>query len=137
MTVQVCIYNVGNFCDQSIRSPKLIDIVILWVYYTIPFGFSLFWHFFCHYFWTFYTTCLAKDHWRGFSTRNAHIVHIVNLFRLKKNPDLQTTIFCIGGCITYVIHVELSNYTCQTPLSRPRRVSRMYQCKVQWAELTI
>ena len=24
---------------------KLIDIVVLWVYYTIPFGFSLFWHF--------------------------------------------------------------------------------------------
>ena len=24
---------------------KLIEIVILWVYYTIPFGFSLFWHF--------------------------------------------------------------------------------------------
>ena len=27
--------------------------------------------------------CLAKDHWRGFSTRNAHMVHIVNLIRLK------------------------------------------------------
>ena len=25
----------------------------------------------------------AKDHWRGFSTRNAHMVHIVNLIRLK------------------------------------------------------
>ena len=24
---------------------KLIEIVIMWVYYTIPFGFSLFWHF--------------------------------------------------------------------------------------------
>ena len=24
---------------------KLIEIVILWVYYTIPFGFRLFWHF--------------------------------------------------------------------------------------------
>ena len=24
---------------------RLIEIVILWVYYTIPFGFSLFWHF--------------------------------------------------------------------------------------------
>ena len=24
---------------------KLIEIVIVWVYYTIPFGFSLFWHF--------------------------------------------------------------------------------------------
>ena len=27
--------------------------------------------------------CLAEDHWRGFSTRNAHMVHIVNLIRLK------------------------------------------------------
>ena len=26
---------------------------------------------------------LAKDHWWGFSTRNAHIVHIVSLIRLK------------------------------------------------------
>ena len=32
---------------------------------------------------TFYTTCFSKDHWQGFSTRNAHMVHIVNLFRLK------------------------------------------------------
>ena len=29
------------------------------------------------------STCLAQDHWWGFSTRNAHIVHIVNLIRLK------------------------------------------------------
>ena len=27
--------------------------------------------------------CLAKDHWWGFSTRNAHMVHVVNLIRLK------------------------------------------------------
>ena len=46
---------------------KFIEIVILWVYNTIPFGFSL--HklgtfgtsIFNHYL----TTCLAKDHWRG------------------------------------------------------------------------
>ena len=38
---------------------------------------------FGHYFSTCYTTCLAKDHWRGFSTQNTHMVHIVNLFRLK------------------------------------------------------
>ena len=31
-----------------------------------------------HLFPTFETTFLAKDHWRGFSTRNAHMVHIVN-----------------------------------------------------------
>ena len=27
--------------------------------------------------------CLAKDHWRGFSTRKAHMVHIVNYIRNK------------------------------------------------------
>ena len=26
---------------------------------------------------------LAKDHWRGFSTRNAHMVHIINSIRFK------------------------------------------------------
>ena len=26
---------------------------------------------------------LAKDHWRGFNTRNAHIVHIVTYIRFK------------------------------------------------------
>ena len=35
------------------------------------------------YFSTFYTSCFAKDHWWGFSTRNAHMVHIVNLIRFK------------------------------------------------------
>ena len=36
---------------------------------------------FCHYFSKLH--CSAKDHWRGFSTRHAHMVHIVNLIRLK------------------------------------------------------
>ena len=30
---------------QTFLIEILIEIVILWVYYTIPFGFSLFWHF--------------------------------------------------------------------------------------------
>ena len=55
---------------------QLIEIVILWVYYTIPFGFSFFRHFW-HHFSTFKLVCLAKDHWRGFSTRNAHMDGIV------------------------------------------------------------
>ena len=46
-----------------------------------PFWLQLVLALFGHYFSTFYTSCLAKDHWRGFSTRNAHMVHIVNLFR--------------------------------------------------------
>ena len=34
-----------NVCGHMISYLKLIEIVILWVYYTIPFGFSLFRHF--------------------------------------------------------------------------------------------
>ena len=41
----------------------------------------------------FYTTCLAKDHWRGFSTRNAHMVHIVILIRLKWRIHLRRNLF--------------------------------------------
>ena len=50
--------------------------------FTIPFGFSLFWHILVITFQLLYTFS-AKDHWRGFSTQNAHMAHIVNLFRLK------------------------------------------------------
>ena len=42
------------------------------------FGFSLFRHFLDITFQLFKLLGLAKDHWRGLSTRNAHIVHIVN-----------------------------------------------------------
>ena len=34
-----------NFKHQNFPCLKLIEIVILWVYYTIPFGFSLIRHF--------------------------------------------------------------------------------------------
>ena len=89
--------HIAKFCGQLwlIRSVlrastfsvlKLIEIVILWVYYTIPFGFSLFRHFGYHIFTfqihihisTFKLLRLAKDHRRGFITRNTHMVHIVN-----------------------------------------------------------
>ena len=62
---------------------KLIEIVILWVYYTIPLGFSFFRHFWGIIFQPFQLLSLAKVHWRGFNTRNAHMVHIVNLIRFK------------------------------------------------------
>ena len=49
-----------------------------------PFWLQLVLALFGHCFSTFvYTTCLAGDHWRGFSTRNVHVVHVVNLIRLK------------------------------------------------------
>ena len=57
---------------------NLIEIVISWVYYTIPFGFSLFLALSRPRFSTFKLLCLAKDHWRGFFTRNVHMVHIVH-----------------------------------------------------------
>ena len=40
---------------------KLIEIVILWVYYHL-FWLQLVLALFGHFFLTFYTTCLAKDH---------------------------------------------------------------------------
>ena len=43
-----------------------------------PFGFSLFRHLRVITFNFFHLLCLAKDHWWGFSTRNAHMAHIVN-----------------------------------------------------------
>ena len=57
---------------------KLIKIAILWVYNTIPFGFSLFQHFGEITFQFLKILCLAKDHWRGFSNRNAHMVYVLN-----------------------------------------------------------
>ena len=62
---------------------KLIDIVIVWAYYTIPVGFSWFRHFLGITFQHFKLLCLAKDHWRGFSTWNVHMVHVVNQIRIK------------------------------------------------------
>ena len=52
-------------------------------YCTIPFGFNLFWHLLVFTFQLFKLHYLAKDHWWWFSTRNAHMVHIVKLIRFK------------------------------------------------------
>ena len=51
--------------------------------YEFDMGFSLFRHLWVITFQLFKLHCLAKDHWRGFSTRNAHMVHIVNYIRFK------------------------------------------------------
>ena len=50
-------------------------------FYTIPFGFILFMALLGITFQLFKLLCLAKDHWRGFGTRNAHMVHIVDYIR--------------------------------------------------------
>ena len=34
------------------------------------------------------TTCLDQDHWWGFSTQNAHMIHIVNLIRLQNGVNV-------------------------------------------------
>ena len=73
------------FCFESIQifCVKIDWNYNLWVDYTIPFDFRLFRHFRHHFLKFFEILCLDKDHWWGFSTRNAHMVHFVNWIRLK------------------------------------------------------
>ena len=80
LTVLICSQSLcSRYWDGAfVYHLKLFEIFILWVYYTIPFGFSLFRQFLIITFQLFKFHCLAKDHWRGFSTRNAHMVHNVN-----------------------------------------------------------
>ena len=49
----------------------------------IPFGYSFFWYFCDISFQLLKLLCLDKNHWWGFCTRNAHMVHIVNEIRFK------------------------------------------------------
>ena len=62
---------------------KLIVKVILYAYYAIPFGFSLFLALLGHHFSTFQLRCLAKNHVLGFSTQHAHIPILSMEFNLK------------------------------------------------------
>ena len=68
---------------------KIFRVEIYWnrnvvdLLHGIPIGFSFFWYFYDISFQLFKLLCLAKDHWWGFSTRNAHMVHIVNEIRFK------------------------------------------------------
>ena len=61
---------------------KFIEIVILWVYYTIPFGISLFWHFLVITFQLFELHVWLRITDEG-SVPEMRMVHIVNLFRLE------------------------------------------------------
>ena len=74
-----------------------------------PFWLQLVLALFGHYFSTFNNKCLAKDHWRGFSTRNAHMVHIVNLIRLKWCIHLSRSLY-----LKLYISVEVSCYISTT-----------------------
>ena len=68
---------------------RFIEIVILWVYYTIHFGSTLFCTFRLLGLSYFKLLCLAKDHFRGFSTQNAHMIHVVNLIRVRISKIYQ------------------------------------------------
>ena len=46
--------------------------------------------------------CLCHDYWWGFSTRNAHMVHTVNLIRLKM------VCTCWSKSFFYLIHLVVS-----------------------------
>ena len=50
-----------NYLERAERQ-ALVEIVILWVYFTIPFGFSFFRHFWDIIFQPFQLLSLAKDH---------------------------------------------------------------------------
>ena len=63
---------------QSLSWKKKIDWNCnLWVNYIIPFGFSIFWHFWA----SLFIFCKDKDYWLGFTCWNMHMVHIVNEIR--------------------------------------------------------
>ena len=72
---------------------KFTKIVIFKVNYTIPFGFILFWLFGITSHILNFLLRLDKDHWRGFSTRNAHMIHIINFIRFKMVLHLSRSLF--------------------------------------------
>ena len=82
---------------------KLIEIVFfcLFFFYTITFGLSLFRHFWDTTFKLSKLLCLAKYHWWGFSTRNAHMVNIVNSIDLKWCIHLSWSLF-----LHYNMHMQ-------------------------------
>ena len=61
---------------------KLIEIVNLWVYYTIPFGFSLFRHFWSITFHCLKLFCLAKDHWLPVELRLVKVTKFNSVFQV-------------------------------------------------------
>ena len=75
---------------------------------------------FFYYFSTFYTTCLAKDHWRGFSTRNAHMVHIVNLIRLKWCIHLSKSLYLNYQFLSTTWTRQIIRYRATATLRRPQ-----------------
>ena len=79
--------NVSPIHEQNMINepePNGSNIRVIWIRLShIPFSNRAIYTFYTITFQFFKQLCLAKDHWRGFSTRNAHMVHIVNEFRIK------------------------------------------------------
>ena len=76
---------------------------------------------FGHYFWTFESTCLAQDHWWGFSTRNAHMVHIVNLIQLKMvyslvEVSIWIAIYAVTRELQSLYRTNKLRFSCQKSL---------------------
>ena len=71
-----------------LRASKFFLVKIVWNCNCVgllhhPFWLQLFLERLGDFFWSFENTFSAKDHWWVFSTRNAHMVHIVNYIRFK------------------------------------------------------
>ena len=110
-----------RFIHSGLRASKftvieLIEIIILWVYYTITFGFSLFLVLLAHYFPTLETTFywLLKDHWWGFGTRNAHMVHNFHILHFKYVHSDGIKILNTQRSESRVYHINRINVTIKT-----------------------
>ena len=76
---------------------KLIEIVILWVDNTTPFGFSLFWYFWHIKFQSLKLPCLAKDQWWG----SVPEIRIWSILFIKS--DLKWCLHVSRSLILYLI----------------------------------
>ena len=61
---------------------------------------------------------MAKDQWWGFSTRNVHIVHVVNLIRLKWRKNLKA----VSHDVTSFMRFDLMKSV--SPCDRATHVAR-------------
>ena len=77
---------------------KLIEIVILWVYYTIPFGFSLFWHFLSLLF-----NFLIQHVWLTLSLPTSPIGDVIADCQRRRSATLTTspTLFLFSALQTF------------------------------------
>ena len=70
-------------------------MVIMWVYYTISFGFHLLWYYLDITYQPFTILYLAKDHGFGLSTGNAHMVHIGGSIRFLNDMSILDKVLLV------------------------------------------